>query len=316
MCKLNLPMMNMGDTNSETITAGNPIRNATPDRNPKIAVLAAGFCRIWTFRLGLKGGGALIRMIQRLFPGIQRFNLNYPELGCCNISFLDFFWIRQVTLGVGEEKALLENISSLVGTSPVVWDVGANSGYLAAEILLRLKPARLDLFEPNSAHRQTLESLAALDSRVRVHMIGLSDRSGNRILHIPRDEDGGSTCASLETSVVAGCNSLNYEEITLECGDDLVATGVAPPPDLLIIDVEGHEAEVVKGLETTIRIARPLIALEHLFISDATLERILPEGYQLFTVCDKTCQLIEGISRQRGHNTLMIPTGETVLQNI
>ena len=281
-----------------------------------IAILAVGFCRIWTFRLGLKGGGALIRMIRRLFPGIQRFTLNYPGLGCCNISFLDFSWIRQVTCGVGEEKALLENICSLAGSLPVVWDVGANSGYLAAEILLRLKPARVDLFEPNPEHRQTLESLAALDPVIHVHMIGLSDHAGKQVLHIPGDKDGGSTCASLDASVVAGCKSPKHEEISLKCGDDLVASGVAPGPDILIIDVEGHEAEVVQGLAETIRITRPLIALEHLFLSDSALQRILPEGYQLYTVCDTTGQLINGISRQHGHNTLMIPSEIDIRQHI
>ena len=77
-----------------------------------------------------------------------------------------------------ELAAKLKNSALLVASNPIIRDVGANSGYLAAEILLKLKPSCLDLFEPNLVHQLTLDSLAAFEPRARVHMVGLSDHSG------------------------------------------------------------------------------------------------------------------------------------------
>ena len=185
-------------------------------RNPLIAEFAARFCCIWRFRLGLRGAGVLIRLLRKIYPELQRFSLEYPGLGRCNIQFLDFAWIRQVTAGLNEEEALIKNLALLGGSNPIIWDVGANSGYLAAEILLKLKPSRLDLFEPNLVHRLTLDSLAALDPRVQVHMVGLSDHSENQILHVPSEDGEGATRATLRADNVASDKSVRQIEISLK----------------------------------------------------------------------------------------------------
>jgi len=276
-------------------------------KNPIIAEIAVRFCRFWRFRLGLRGAGLLIRFLRKLYPDLQRFSLEYPGLGRCNIQFLDFAWIRQVTAGLNEEEALIKNLALLAESNPIIWDVGANSGYLAAEILLKLKPSRLDLFEPNLVHRLTLDSLAALDPRIQAHMVGLSDHSENQILHVPSEDGEGATRATLRADNLASAKSVRQIEINLERGDTVVATGDAPPPDILIIDVEGHEAEVIEGMKSTIQKKRPLIALEHLFLDDKVLLGMVPQGYELYTVCDVTARLLRGLVREKGHNSIMIP---------
>lgn len=276
-------------------------------KNPIIAEIAVRFCRFWRFRLGLRGAGLLIRFLRKIYPDLQRFSLEYPGLGRCNIQFLDFAWIRQVTEGLNEEEALIKNLASLVEGNPIIWDVGANSGYLAAEILLKLKPSRMDLFEPNLVHRLTLDSLAALNSRIHVHMVGLSDHAGTQILYVPCEDGEGATRASLRAENLSSSKSTSQIEINLERGDTIVAAGDAPSPDLLIIDAEGHESEVIQGMKSTIEIKRPLIALEHLFLDDKVLLGMLPQGYELYTVCDVTARLLRGLVRERGHNSIMIP---------
>ena len=279
-------------------------------KNPIIAEFAVRFCRFWRFRLGLRGAGLLIRFLRKLYPDLQRFSLEYPGLGRCNIQFLDFAWIRQVAAGLNEEEALIKNLASLTEGNPIIWDVGANSGYLAAEILLKLKPSRLDLFEPNLVHRLTLDSLAALNSRVHVHMVGLSDHTGTQTLHVPFED---TARASIHANIVASSKSTRQIKINLERGDAVVAAGDAPSPDLLIIDAEGHESEVIKGMESTIEIKRPLIALEHLFLDDKVLLGMVPQGYELYTVCDATARLLRGLVRERGHNSIMIPQKNATL---
>lgn len=280
--------------------------------NPPITEFAVAFCKIWTFRLGLKGGGALVRMLKRLLPDNQRFYLDYPGFGRCNISFLDFNWLRQVCCGLNEERALIEQIKSLSAHYPVIWDVGANSGYLAVELALQLSPDRLILFEPNPEHHETLSSLADMKQGIQVCMTGLSDRSGTAVLHIPGEADSGSTCASLHKDIVSTNSQLFNVNVTLEPGDALIAAGVVPVPNLIIIDVEGHEESVIAGLAETIKSEQPIIILEHIFLSDEIMKNLIPPGYVAHTICDKSSHLVAGVNKSLGHNLLLLPTTNNI----
>jgi hypothetical protein len=51
-------------------------------------------------------------------------------------------------------------------------------------------------------------------------------------------------------------------DVTCARADDLVASGVLPPPALVKIDVEGAEADVLRGATATLRTHRPLLLLE------------------------------------------------------
>jgi len=204
---------------------------------------------------------------------------------------------------------LLERLTLLVPPSAVIWDVGANSGYFAAELLLRLNPARLELFEPNQSHRRTLESLAGLDRRVGVHMIGLSDTATDCILYVPGKEGSGSTCASVNADLVSNAAELHEMSVRLEVADAVLDKGLVGAPDLVVIDVEGHEASVIAGMTGILRQYRPVIVLEHIFISDDTLRQMTPEEYTIFTVCDDDARMMPGIHRDLGHNSVLLPRG-------
>lgn len=279
-------------------------------RNHPVAAAVAGFTRIWLFRFNLRGCGFLIRICNRVFPHIDRYFLEYPGLGTCNIRFLDLLWLRQTSGGRPQEEAVLKALAQFLPPSSVIWDVGANSGCLAAELLLRLKPARLELFEPNPIHKQTLDSLAGLDGRIRVHMTGLSDKSGECVLFVPGGRRSGSSCATVNGSLVAAARGVQQLSIHLESADRLVTEGVIDVPDLVVIDVEGHEAAVVAGMTGTIAQARPILVLESIFLSDHALNALVPSGYRMYSISDRDGALVAGIRRDIGHNVIFLP-GET-----
>ena len=276
-------------------------------KNHPVATLVAAFVRLWTFRLGFRGCGKLIVIVKRLCPGIQRYYLEYPGLGRCDIAFLDFAWLGQRTLGPIEEKSLLERLILLVPPAAVVWNVGANSGFLGAELLLQLQPARLELFEPNPTHRRTLESLASLDSRVGVHMIGLSDKAMESILYVPGREGSGSSSASVDVNLVSDASAWHETGVRLEVADTLLNDGLVAAPDLVVIDVEGHEVSVMGGMTEILRKHRPIVALEHIFISDEAMQHLTPAEYTVFTVCDDDARLVPGVHRSLGHNSVLFP---------
>jgi hypothetical protein len=50
--------------------------------------------------------------------------------------------------------------------------------------------------------------------------------------------------------------------VTVRRGDDLVAEGTLPPPNMIKIDVEGFEVRVIQGLRETIKAHRPWVLAE------------------------------------------------------
>ncbi len=277
------------------------------NNNHLLSSLVAAFVRVWWFRLGLRGCGVVTRAFLRMFPKLNRFYIDYPGLGRIDIPFLDLCWYGQVVLGPRHELGLLEVMRRLAPSSPTVWLVGANSGYLAAELFLRLRPGRLELFEPNSVHKRTLESLAALDDRIRVHVMGLSNESHQAQLFVPGGEGSGSSCASLHKHLAEASPNVCGVSIRLEVADALVEAGILRNPDLIVIDVEGHEASVVAGMKATLHNSRPVVVLEHIFISDQALRELTPSDYKLYTVRDPDGCLVAGIQRGLGHNTAILP---------
>lgn len=206
-----------------------------------------------------------------------------------------------------EELGLLKQIQSLNPHYPVIWDVGANSGFIAVELILRMNPEQLVLFEPNPTHDKTLHSISSIDDRIIVFMNGLSDHQGTSVLHIPGELNSGSSCASLDEAILGSCKQLQRVDVALVTGDRMVESGAAPPPDLIIIDVEGHEAAVLSGLSNTIAKNQPIIILEHLFLSDESILNLTPKNYSIHTINDKTGNITPEINRKVGHNLVLLP---------
>jgi FkbM family methyltransferase len=253
-----------------------------------------------------------VRLVKSIFPRIERYQINYPGFGICDIAFLDFFWIRQIFCGPQEELGLLERIQFLKPHYPVIWDVGANSGFIAVELMLRLNPDQLVLFEPNPTHERTLRSISSIDDRIRVIMTGLSDHQGTSVLNVPGAVNSGSSCASLDETVFGSCKKLQRVDVTIDTGDHLVESGTCAPPDLIIIDVEGHEASVLSGLSNTISKKQPIIIIEHLFLSDESILNLTPQNYSIYTINDKTGNITPKINREIGHNLLLLPVNSSI----
>jgi FkbM family methyltransferase len=276
-------------------------------RNHFIATIVVMFCKFWTYRLGLKGGGALVRLTNRLFPKIRRFYLDFPGFGRCNIAFLNYHWLHMACRGLSEERSLVDILKSFSSHYPVVWDVGANSGYFAVELVLSLEIGKLVLFEPNPEHEETLRSLAAINSKIQVHMVGLSAGAGTAVLHVPGRINSGSACASLDKNVVSSASRLHSVNVILKTGDAMVSEGIVPIPDLIIMDVEGHEESALAGLAQTIEKWRPIIIIENIFFSTDALFRLVPHGYEVYTIPDKLTGLLNGAHKDMGHNFLLKP---------
>lgn len=140
-------------------------------------------------------------------------------------------------------------------------DIGANVGNHSLYVAGFMEPEKIIPFEPNpAAYRILLANIglngfqAAFDLS---HLgVGLSDKpaEGYAMVFQPRNL-GGSKMREAEDG-----------ELQVIMGDEALAD---VRPDMIKVDVEGMEMMVLRGLEATIRRAKPVLLLE---IDDENLE--------------------------------------------
>jgi FkbM family methyltransferase len=135
-------------------------------------------------------------------------------------------------------------------------DVGAHQGDYAAE-LRRWQPSlEIHLFEPSSAHRQTLANRFAQDGGVVQVPAALAAQSGAATLYSDRP---GSGLASLTRRQLGhlGISFNSTESVqTLRFEDYWKHQLRGRPIDLVKIDVEGHELQVLQGFGAALACTR------------------------------------------------------------
>lgn len=138
-----------------------------------------------------------------------------------------------------------------------IWDVGANIGYYTTRFAdLIGDEGRVVAFEPSQTNFERLRIVVGRRNTVALIPLGLSNDARQAWMKQGDDELGATSKIVEEPSIDAP------QSVRLECGDRLVEQGEVPMPNVIKIDVEGHEYEVIEGLRTTLRVA----ALRAVFI--------------------------------------------------
>ena len=156
-------------------------------------------------------------------------------------------------------------------------DVGANVGLVT--LLLADKVQHALLFEPNPiAAQRARENLALNRLSFEVHELALSDKSGTVEFE---DEGGVSTCNRTVSGFSSSVRTRQVQCIQL---DEFLAQRALPYPICAVkIDVEGHENQVLAGMQGCLRNARPrLVMFEYLQRTN------LREALRLFATAEYT----------------------------
>jgi FkbM family methyltransferase len=154
----------------------------------------------------------------------------------------------------------------------ICWDIGGHIGFHALAFASLVGPTGKVLsFEPNPTNlarmEQNFSRNPALASRVSVRPLALSDRSGVAEFRFSNDVESGISSGSHLTTADAPSGEETYQsfgltEVKTATIDELVASGEAPPPDVMKIDVEGAEAAVLRGGKDVIQRQRPVLLVE------------------------------------------------------
>lgn len=178
----------------------------------------------------------------------------------------------------GYETATAALIRHVMPTNGVFYDVGANWGFFS--LLMAGDPkfeGAVHAFEPVPETFQALLSLvtqAQLRHIIGCHETALSDEDGSAGLI--RDPMHSSLSRLGDNGATDTVSTARMESLGLQ------------PPDIIKIDVEGHEAEVLVGAEEILRRDRPGVIFESLTHRDDPAKSLAPfkllgdAGYQFF----------------------------------
>lgn len=160
----------------------------------------------------------------------------------CRFAVADRTDVRRAR-DVNGERPALEWLLAAVGPRSVVWDVGARHGHYG--IAAAHRGATTVCFEPHDPSRAVLETNVTLNcvgDAIDVRPVGLSDGAG-------------TVTAGGDGTVVIGDGD---GRVPVVRGDDC-----EPAPDVVKIDVEGHELAALAGLAESLTDCRRVLVEVH-----------------------------------------------------
>ncbi len=188
-----------------------------------------------------------------------------------------------VTLGI-YDLVVAEALHRLLSPGETAVDVGANIGSMAAVLARRsASGGSVHAFEPHPELYSKLTANVAswkgsgCVAGVECHALALSDREGEAELHVPESFAVNSGLSSLSRSTRG--SSLSVRTATL---DGFFRS--RPIPALLKLDVEGHEAAVLKGARTLLASGRvrDILFEENDPVHDESRGLLKAAGYHVF----------------------------------
>lgn len=128
----------------------------------------------------------------------------------------------------------------------VIWDIGANVGIYVELLLSLVGPGgTVVAFEPSPKSFDVLKKKYSRIPNVRLENVALSDRDGVA----PFFETPATTTSSLDRRETLATNEI---EIAVKRGDSYASGHF---PNIVKIDVEGHELEVLNGMQGILKSA-------------------------------------------------------------
>lgn len=151
-------------------------------------------------------------------------------------------------------------------------DIGANRGQTIASMRLYYSRLPIVAFEPNPILATKLSKRYLYDENVTIRPFGLGSKPGRFDLYIPYyrgfmfdglasfDYESAKGWLNSDTIYRFDSRKLSIEKVTCEVRiwDELETT-----PTLVKIDVQGFEAQVLRGGLSTIRRHRPIFLIEN-----------------------------------------------------
>jgi FkbM family methyltransferase len=139
-------------------------------------------------------------------------------------------------------------LSKFITSDSVVYDVGGNIGYHTVAFASMAK--EVHSFEPNDRNYLLLEKNTQSLSNVKLYHFAVSDKAGQAFISDYDTTQPGNYGECMMSETGQPCKTVMIDDLDL------------PKPDVIKIDVEGHELKVFQGARKTIMKHRPIIFYE------------------------------------------------------
>lgn len=178
-----------------------------------------------------------------------------------------------------EQEALLKYLK----TGGVFYDLGANVGFFCVLARRLVGPhGRVVAFEPHPEFAERIRKNAQLNNfEVDVIESAVADVPGDAGLVV-----NGVSCPTVTRR--KSDTALGIQVVVI---DDLVARKIIPPPNYVVVDVEGAEQLVLTGMTETLREFRPVVLCEVHWLGKGFVDflhaRVFPLDYVMKTLDGK-----------------------------
>lgn len=211
------------------------------------------------------------------------------------------------TLSISEFDAELLLLDFFLNKNSIFFDIGTNKGEYAYYAEKLINPKNIYLFEPE---KKLNKQLNAIFNNCQVNNLALSDSKGTHQFKIPVINGVVDNClSSLE---IDNKEDNETEAIIYEVKTDTLDNFTKEKnsiPDLIKIDVEGHELSVLKGAENFISKHYPTLIIEieqrhHKNINiESVFESFKQKGYHCYYYSKKQSQLFSYENKTHLTNT-------------
>jgi FkbM family methyltransferase len=161
------------------------------------------------------------------------------------------------------EPQLQATIQELVLPGQIVYDIGANIGFMTLLFAQCVESTgHVYAFEALPANLQRLRdniALNAVDDRVTIISAAVNDRSNSTKFYIGPSSGTGKLVKSAGRSTITYRESIEVEGISI---DDFIYQSGNPAPDILKIDIEGGEVLALPGMSRMLHEKRPVVMIE------------------------------------------------------
>ena len=176
--------------------------------------------------------------------------------------YLDLQSEKDYWLGTYETE-LQETIQDLVKPGMVVYDVGANIGYISMMLARQVMEAgSVYAFEALPENQERLAAnleMSGFSTRVRLLRAAVVDQTGMIQFQIGPSGGMGKAVGSAGRQEYSYTRSIDVQAISL---DDFVFKQGNTPPQVVKMDIEGGEVMALPGMVRVLREYHPLLMLE------------------------------------------------------
>lgn len=223
--------------------------------------------------LGSGGDSPAAPLIRRGLARWRRATVRIP-FGCgAGLKFNAGGSAPSFALGVSEPH-VQRAINELLGSRSVFYDVGANVGFHSI-LAARTSPnGAVYAFEPLPVNVAALRANVDLSgfTNIRIFETAISNYSGRACWCSGAEPFWGHVAEP--TTFLSGKHSVPVVSL-----DELFASNQLAAPDVIKIDVEGHEIEVIEGMAGLLSSFRPHLIIECHGDPRILLEVLATHGY-------------------------------------